>query len=202
LFQKNLSLQLILCVVTINLKTVTGDLQMGCSWWSPQTVAVVTGGNKGIGHEIVTQLATQGITVIIGARDNERGLAAAQGFHSKGLTNVQFHQLDITDSESVTAFADWIQRTYGGLDILVSQFVRLPIIHYDSGFSSLVPSVTILAHPLHIETHRRFFCFVAYASISVLSHICLLSASKHRTEFSKCFQTPRNLGHRCLYCLP
>jgi hypothetical protein len=137
---------------------------MGCSWWSPQTVAVVTGGNKGIGHEIVTQLATQGITVVIGARDNERGLAAAQGFHSKGLTNVEFHQLDITDSESVTAFADWIQKTYGGLDILVSQFVRLPIIHYDSGFSSLVPSVTILAHPLHIETYRRFVCFVAYAS--------------------------------------
>jgi hypothetical protein len=172
LFQKNLSLQLILCVITINLKTVTGDLQMGCSWWSPQTVAVVTGGNKGIGHEIVRQLATQGITVIIGARDNERGLAAAQGFHSKGLTNVQFHQLDITDSESVTAFADWIQKTYGGLDILVSQFVRLPIIHYDSGFSSLVPSVTILAHPLHIETHRKIclLCGLCF-DLGVESHM-------------------------------
>jgi 3-oxoacyl-ACP reductase-like protein len=42
-------------------------------WWSKDTVAVVTGANKGMAFEIVRQLAKEGITVVLTARDTTRG---------------------------------------------------------------------------------------------------------------------------------
>lgn len=84
-------------------------------------MAVVTGGNKGIGLEIVRRLATAGLTVILTARDEGRGLKSTQSLHAQGLENVVFHKLDISSPESRTEFAEWIQKAYhGGLDILVN----------------------------------------------------------------------------------
>ncbi|GAB2289336.1 hypothetical protein Dimus_023641 [Dionaea muscipula] len=88
-------------------------------WWSPETVAVVTGGNRGIGFEITHQLAAHGLTVVLTSRDCNVGLEAAKVLQEVGL-NVFFHQLDIVDPSSVSEFADWIQETYSGLDILVN----------------------------------------------------------------------------------
>ncbi|KAL9256917.1 Short-chain dehydrogenase/reductase 2b-like protein [Drosera capensis] len=88
-------------------------------WWSSETIAVVTGGNRGIGFEITRQLAEHGVTVILTSRDSTVGLEAAKVFQEVGL-NVFFHQLDIVDPESVKEFADWIQENYNGLDILIN----------------------------------------------------------------------------------
>lgn len=83
-------------------------------------MAVVTGGNKGIGLAIVRKLAQEaGLTVVLAARDEERGLKATQDLHNEGLLNVVFRKLDISKPESVTEFAAWIKQTYGGLEILV-----------------------------------------------------------------------------------
>ncbi|BAZ11164.1 short-chain dehydrogenase/reductase SDR [Calothrix sp. NIES-4071] len=48
-------------------------------------IALVTGANRGIGLEVTRQLAKQGITVILGARDFEKGKAAAETLVSEGL---------------------------------------------------------------------------------------------------------------------
>lgn len=91
-------------------------------WWTGEsTVAVVTGSNKGIGLAIVRKLAQEGVaTVVLAARDEGRGLQAAEALHAEGLQNVVFHQLDISSAASVTQFVEWIKQTYGGLDILVN----------------------------------------------------------------------------------
>ncbi len=73
-------------------------------WWSSETVAVGTGGNKGIGLEIVRRLALEGLTVILTARDETRGLKSAESLHAQGLQNVIFHKLEVTNSESRTQF--------------------------------------------------------------------------------------------------
>ncbi|MGP3912505.1 SDR family oxidoreductase [Nonomuraea sp. 10N515B] len=77
-------------------------------------IALITGANKGIGYEIARLLAEQGVTAIVGARDEERGRAAGERL---GLPYVR---VDVTDEDSVVAAAKWIEQEYGTLDILVN----------------------------------------------------------------------------------
>jgi len=82
-------------------------------------VALVTGANKGIGLEIARQLAQQGGTVIIGARDEQRGREAAQTLQQEGF-DARFLHLDVTDQATIDAAAKQIESEFGKLDILVN----------------------------------------------------------------------------------
>jgi NAD(P)-dependent dehydrogenase (short-subunit alcohol dehydrogenase family) len=84
-----------------------------------ETVALVTGANKGIGREISRQLATRSIFVLMGARDRERGEKAAAELRAKGLP-VQFVQVDVTSQADVDRAAAEVERMHGRLDILVN----------------------------------------------------------------------------------
>jgi NAD(P)-dependent dehydrogenase (short-subunit alcohol dehydrogenase family) len=79
-------------------------------------VALVSGGNRGIGLEIVRQLAGRGITVILGSRDEEQGRAAAEGLPGA----VVARQLDVADEKSVDRLGASIEEEFGRLDILVN----------------------------------------------------------------------------------
>ncbi|XP_020084216.1 short-chain dehydrogenase/reductase 2b-like [Ananas comosus] len=81
-------------------------------------IAVVTGGNKGIGLEICRQLASTGVRVILTARDEKRGLEAAEKLKQSGLSDVIFHRLDVTDSSGIASFAEFVKISFGKLDIL------------------------------------------------------------------------------------
>lgn len=81
---------------------------------------MVTGANKGIGLETARQLAREGITVVLTARNEQRGIEARDLLHKMGLQNVVFHQLDVLDPVSVQSLATFIQHNFGSLDILVS----------------------------------------------------------------------------------
>lgn len=81
-------------------------------------MAVVTGGNKGIGFEVVKQLAREGLTVVLTARDEQKGLLAAEKIKNEGL-DVAFHPLDVLVKESISQLASWLKERYNGLDILV-----------------------------------------------------------------------------------
>ena len=83
-----------------------------------QRIAVVTGGNKGIGFEICRQLAGKGVNVVL-RRDESRGLAATQQLQAQGL-NVIFHPLEVTDAKAVQRLARYLDATHGGCDILVN----------------------------------------------------------------------------------
>jgi NAD(P)-dependent dehydrogenase (short-subunit alcohol dehydrogenase family) len=84
-----------------------------------ESIALVTGANKGIGKEIVRQLAAKGVFVLLGARDEARGHQAEADLRTAGLT-VQFLQLDVTDPESVDRAAKQVESQYARLDILVN----------------------------------------------------------------------------------
>ncbi|GJX56304.1 salutaridine reductase-like protein [Tanacetum coccineum] len=85
---------------------------------SSKRIAVVSGGNKGIGLEICRQLADQ-VFVVLTARDQKLGEDAVAKLHESGLPDVVFHQLDVTDSTSIASLANFIDAQFGKLDILV-----------------------------------------------------------------------------------
>jgi NADP-dependent 3-hydroxy acid dehydrogenase YdfG len=86
---------------------------------SQKKIALVTGANKGLGFEISRQLAQQGIRVVMGSRDASKGQVAANQLLQTGL-DVEFQCLDVTDSKSIEAVRDYLNKTYSKLDILVN----------------------------------------------------------------------------------
>jgi NAD(P)-dependent dehydrogenase (short-subunit alcohol dehydrogenase family) len=82
-------------------------------------VALITGANKGIGHEIAKQLAARGYTVLVGARDLARGEAAAKRITEDGH-DARAVALDVTSAASIAAAAERIRRELGRLDVLVN----------------------------------------------------------------------------------
>lgn len=77
-------------------------------------IALITGANKGIGYQTARLLIERNVTVVVGARDDERGRKAAAELGARSV------QLDVTSAESVAGAAGWIEKEYGHLDILVN----------------------------------------------------------------------------------
>jgi carbonyl reductase 1 len=97
-------------------------------------VAVVTGANKGIGYAIVRQLALQypkspfnngSLLIYLTARDKNRGEQALKEIYNDpllkkgkalstdgGLADVQYHQLDISDSSSIETFSSFLKKEH------------------------------------------------------------------------------------------
>jgi len=84
-----------------------------------QRIAVVTGGNRGIGFEICRQLARKGLRVMLTARNETRGKAAQRKLAGEGL-EVAFLRLDVTSARDITALARFLDKTHGGPDVLVN----------------------------------------------------------------------------------
>jgi len=86
----------------------------------PRRVAVVTGGNRGIGLEICRQLGRLGgIHVVLTARNEAKGKAAVARLREGGV-EVDFRGLDVTSEKDIRALADWLAATHGRCDILVN----------------------------------------------------------------------------------
>jgi NAD(P)-dependent dehydrogenase (short-subunit alcohol dehydrogenase family) len=84
-----------------------------------QRIAVVTGANRGIGFEVCRQLARKDLRVVLTARNEARGKAAQRKLADEGL-QVAFCRLDVTSARDITALARFLDKTYGGLDVLVN----------------------------------------------------------------------------------
>lgn len=82
-------------------------------------IALITGANKGIGLEIARQLAEAGVTILIGARDFERGKKAAEDLSSAGLSAENI-KIDLNDEATIAAAAEQIAAKHERLDILVN----------------------------------------------------------------------------------
>jgi NAD(P)-dependent dehydrogenase (short-subunit alcohol dehydrogenase family) len=88
-------------------------------------IALVTGASRGIGLEVVRQLAQRGFTTVLGSRDADKGRAAAEGL---GGLDVDPRRLDVAEPDSVRALASAVEDEYGRLDVLVNNAG----IHYDT----------------------------------------------------------------------
>jgi NAD(P)-dependent dehydrogenase (short-subunit alcohol dehydrogenase family) len=82
-------------------------------------VALITGANKGIGFETARQLGKQGITVLVGSREKERGQKAVDTLRAEGI-GARFIALDVSDQVTIDCAAAEVDRGFGRLDILVN----------------------------------------------------------------------------------
>jgi NAD(P)-dependent dehydrogenase (short-subunit alcohol dehydrogenase family) len=82
-------------------------------------IALVTGGNRGIGLEVCRRLAALGMRVVLGARDEERGNTAKEALREEGL-DVAMIQLDVDEPASIEQARRHIAQGYSRLDVLVN----------------------------------------------------------------------------------
>jgi len=80
---------------------------------------LITGANKGIGHEVARQLAAKGFHVFVGARNAKAGRKAAEEIAKKG-DKATFLDIDVTDNDSVTTAAREFSNIEDHLDVLVN----------------------------------------------------------------------------------
>ncbi|MEU5664347.1 SDR family NAD(P)-dependent oxidoreductase [Streptomyces longwoodensis] len=106
------------------------------------TTTFITGANKFLGHETARRLVEAGHTVLLGARDRERGLAAAASLGAR------FVQIDVTDDASVRAAAADVAAHEGAVDVLVNNAGVLgrvgPVEEYTAADMSAVLDVNVV----------------------------------------------------------
>ena len=83
-----------------------------------QRIALVTGANKGIGFEVVRELARLGLRVFLGARNPKAGRAAAEKLKMEG--DVFFLEMDVSDPDSIRRAAEELANQSDRLDVLVN----------------------------------------------------------------------------------
>ena len=106
------------------------------------TTTLITGANKSLGFETARRLVETGHTVLIGARDQERGRAAAESLGAR------FVQIDVTDDVSVKAAAADVAAHEGAIDVLVNNAGVLgrvgPVGEYTAADMSAVLDVNVV----------------------------------------------------------
>jgi NAD(P)-dependent dehydrogenase (short-subunit alcohol dehydrogenase family) len=79
-------------------------------------IALITGANQGVGLQVAKELVANGLTVLVGSRDFERGVDAAREIGPEAIAL----QIDVTDQASITAAAERVRQEFGHLDLLVN----------------------------------------------------------------------------------
>src|SRR5580704_11535636 len=79
-------------------------------------IALVTGANQGVGLQVAKELVAQGLIVLVGSRNVERGDAATREIGPGAIAL----QIDVTDQASITAAAERLRKEFGRLDLLVN----------------------------------------------------------------------------------
>lgn len=89
------------------------------------TIALITGGNRGLGFASARALAKAGNCVVLTSRDGVDAEKAAASLRGEGL-DVQALPLDVTSLTSIASAVEQVQQQQGRLDVLVNNAGVLP----------------------------------------------------------------------------
>ena len=106
-------------------------------------LAIVTGANRGIGFEVCRQLAARGFTIVLGARDAEKGRVAA----AKLSNAVVAVELDVASPDHPVRVVREITQQYGRIDVLVNNAG----VHYDSDETSLTADWRVVREAFEVN---------------------------------------------------
>lgn len=82
-------------------------------------IALVTGGNQGLGYEFCRQLGTRGYNVLLTSRDAGKGEKAAAELRSQGFS-VTFFPLSVDREDDIKKTADFVSHEYGKVDLIIN----------------------------------------------------------------------------------
>jgi NAD(P)-dependent dehydrogenase (short-subunit alcohol dehydrogenase family) len=145
-----------------------------------QPVALVTGGNRGIGFEVARQLLRTGWIVIVGSRQRELAEQAAAGLDRPGQLHVC--QLDVTDPHSVAGAAEWADREFGRVDVVINNAA----IDYDTDQLAITANLDRVS--LALDTNLLGAWRVSQAFIALLrrsSHPRIVNVSSEAGAISE-----------------
>jgi len=149
---------------------------------------LVTGANKGIGHEVARQLGSKGFHVFVGARSSEKGETATQALRKNGAV-ATFISLDVSAPESIRNAVQVVAGTADHLDVLVNN--AGVILEGDNSIAQLDP-----------ETVTKTFQTNTLGPLLVTQALLAVAFEKQRTASHQCFQRWRAAGRRHGYVGP
>ena len=125
-------------------------------------VAVVTGANRGIGLEVVRQLARRGMRVVLGSRNLEKGEVAARSLSHELEDGMVFpRQLDVTDQQSIERLFKDVTADFGQLDVLVNNAGIL----YDSWEQGTTADLSVVHEALETNLFGAWQMCEAFLSL-------------------------------------
>lgn len=151
-------------------------------------VAIVTGGNSGIGYETALELGRRGAKVILGCRDEQRGRKAVDSIIKKTKNkSIRYMHLDLSSFKSVREFVDEFKSTEAKLDILVN----------NAGASGVRRDFTEdgIVHDMQVNHFGPFLLTLLLAPIlktSAPSRVIIVSSTYHRFGSVNDLNTPHS----------
>jgi NAD(P)-dependent dehydrogenase (short-subunit alcohol dehydrogenase family) len=101
-------------------------------------VAVVTGGNRGVGLEVCRRLANLGFAVVLGSRDLRRAEIAAKEIDPEGERVTPGH-IEVDNSVNIDALGEWVKERFGRVDAIVNNASTAPDLWAMGGSTDLSP---------------------------------------------------------------
>jgi len=150
-------------------------------------IALITGANKGLGFEMARQLGQAGVTVVLAARDPQKGEAAAGKLRGEGF-DAHFLKLDVTDNNDRAAAVAFLAEKFGRLDILINNAGIAP-----EGIGAGKVSTTT-DEVIHRTFETNFFAPVALTR--------MLLPLLHKSEAGRIVNMSSILGSQALHADP
>jgi NAD(P)-dependent dehydrogenase (short-subunit alcohol dehydrogenase family) len=170
-------------------------------WWTPDTVAVVTGANKGIGLEIAKGFAREGLTMVVTARDRQLGEAAA-GLVAAAASGEGIPRLEVAEVVGSTCNTDPLAPAFG--TGFLDSCVRMPPPCMPK--PSACP-LRLLLHLRHLilgsavmmfEEERKLACFLAILS-SIRLFACMGGCASARGALASSIVIRQRHAHLMLH---
>lgn len=135
-------------------------------------VVLVTGANKGIGFEIVRELAIKGYSVILTSRNENLG-KMAQGRLSRENLFVDYVQMDITQEESILAALEKVKVNFDKLDVLINNAAIL----HNGDHSLLKNDLSILKQTIDCNAYAQLMVTRIFSPIISMGGRIIMTSS-------------------------